>query len=285
MLYNYLVIITLNSIFIYLFLLQYFDHPPSYILDPIYKPKIISDLKSPCPKIIHQVVPDLNNVPSGLYNTIMNNINMNPEFEYRLYDYNSALILLKKDFDNDVVTAYNSSNANQLKTDYLKYAFIYKYGGIFLDIKYICYYKFINLLKDNYVFFIQKRRMYDLELALLISHPNNDGIQKAFELSTINLKLKNYCDDPKKITGGTVFYDKLLSMGITIDFANMFIDSNHIVRLKNNFNIIIKKYISFDKENDLYNLLPCILDDYDKRVLYNEKYNIPSIPSNIEKIE
>jgi hypothetical protein len=285
MLYNYLVIIILNSIFIYLFLLQYFDHPPSYTLDPIYKPKIISDLESRCPKIIHQVVPNLNNVPSGLYNTIMNNINMNPEFEYRIYDYNSALILLEKDFDNDIVSAYNSSNANQLKTDYLKFAFIYKYGGIFLDIKYICYYKFINLLKDNHVYFIQKRRMDDIELALLLSHPNNTGIEKAFDIATKNLKFKNYCDSPKKITGGIVLRDELAYMGFKIDYANMFIDTNHIVRLTDNFNIVIKKYSSFDKENELYDLLPCILDDYNKKVLYNEKFNISSVSKNLEKIE
>ena len=75
MLYNYLVIILLNSIFLYLFLLQYFDHPPSFSLDSVYPPKIKSDVESECPKIIYQLVPDLNNVPAGLYNTILNNIN------------------------------------------------------------------------------------------------------------------------------------------------------------------------------------------------------------------
>jgi len=284
MLYNYLAIIILNSIFLYLFLLQYFDHPPSFKLNSTYPPKIISTLNSECPKIIHQVVPDLNDVPSGLYNTIIHNIKMNPEFEYKLYDYKSALELLKKDFNYDVVTAYNSSSTNQLKTDYLKYAFIYKYGGIFLDIKYICYYKFIDLLKHNNVFNVQKRKKDDIELALLISHPNNYVINKAFTLATNNLKFKNYCDNPKKITGGTVLRDELNSLGFTIEYILMFIDNDHIVRLKHNFNIVLKKYNTFDEENKLYNLLPCILDDYKSKTLFNEKL-MPIINNIIPKIE
>ena len=62
---------------------------------------------------------------------------MNPEFEYKIFDYNSALELLKKDFTDKEVKAYLSTNLNEIKSDYIKYAIIHKYGGIFLDIKYI----------------------------------------------------------------------------------------------------------------------------------------------------
>ena len=136
--YNYLVIIVLNSIFLYLFSLQYFDTPEVFKLEPIYYPKINSNVESKCPKIIYQIVPNINNIPSGLYHTIMHNIRMNPEFEYKIYDYDSAYQLLKKDFTSKHIQAYTASSNNQLKTDYFKYAVIYKYGGIFLDIKYIC---------------------------------------------------------------------------------------------------------------------------------------------------
>ena len=283
MLYNYLVIILLNSIFLYLFLLQYFDHPPSFSLDPVYPPKIISDVESECPKIIYQIVPDLNDVPTGLYNTILNNINMNPEFEYKIYDYNSALKLLETDFNEDVVTAFNATNSNQIKSDYIKYVFIHKYGGIFLDIKYICYYKFIDLLKYNNVFHVKKRRMNDIELALLASHADNFAINKAFETATNNLKNKNYSTSAKQITGGTVIKDELSKLGFHIDIVQLFIDENHIVRLKHNFNIVLRKYSSFDKENELYQLLPCILSDYKTNMLYKEPEPVINIIEKTEK--
>jgi hypothetical protein len=117
--YNYLVIIILNSIFLYLFSLQYFDHPQTYKLLPVYQPKIKSNVVSECPKIIHQIIPNINYVPSGLYHTILHNINMNPEFEYRIYDYESAFEILTKDFTSDDVKAYMSTNVNQLKSDFI----------------------------------------------------------------------------------------------------------------------------------------------------------------------
>jgi len=285
MYYNYLVVIILNSIFIYLFCLQYFDHPQTFKLDPIYPPKIISSLISPCPKIIHQVVPDLNNVPSGLYHTIMHNIKINPEFEYKLYDYNSALNILETDFDNDVVNAYTASEAYQLKTDYLKYAFIHKYGGFFLDIKYICYSKFLDLLKYNNVFHVQKRRVDDLELALLASHPNNPGVTAAFEVATKNLKYHNYCDVAKRITGGTVIRDELFSIGYLSNFVKLFIDHYHTVRLKHSLVVVLKKYKSYDKENEIFGLLPCILNDYNKKILYGEVDFVLPLDQKLQKID
>ena len=166
--HNYIIIIVLNSIFLYLFSLQYFDNPPVFKLDPVYSSKILSDVDSPCPKIIYQIVPDINNVPTGLYHTILHNIRMNPEFEYKIFDYNSALELLKKDFTDKEVKAYLSTNLNLIKSDYIKYAFIHKYGGIFLDIKYICMYKFIDLLKSiyNHMFVLVKLIIISLSIGM-----------------------------------------------------------------------------------------------------------------------
>jgi mannosyltransferase OCH1-like enzyme len=270
MYYNSLVIIILNSIFIYLFLLQYFDHPPSYNLNPVYPPTIISNVESECPKIIYQIVPDINDVPSGLYNTILHNIRMNPEFEYKIFDYNSALELLKSEFTTNVVMAFNATNSNQIKTDYFKYAVINKYGGIFVDIKYICYCKFIDLLKYNNVFHVQIRRVDDIELALLASHPNNPGVTMAFKKATTNLQLKNYCDSASKITGGTVIRDELFEIGYLSNFVKLHIDQYNIVRLKHNNIVVLKKYKSFDRENELYELLPNVLYEYNSKTLYGE---------------
>ena len=132
---------------IYLFLLQYFDYPESFTLNPIYLPTVECKIQSRCPKIVHQIVPDMNNVPSGLYNTIMYHIRLNPEFEYRIYDYNSAYEILKRDFHKSNIFAYNASDLYQIKTDYIKLAFIEKYGGFFIDIKNILCCKLTDLLK------------------------------------------------------------------------------------------------------------------------------------------
>ena len=266
--YNNLVIIILNSIFVYLFSLQYFDNPPLFKLEPVYQPKIKSDVISKCPKVIYQIVPDINNVPTGLCHTILHNIRMNPEFEYKIYDYNSAFELLKKDFTEKQIQAYQNTHSHQLKTDYIKQAFIYKYGGIFLDIKYICMYKFIDLLKYNNVFFVQIKRVDDLDLSILASHPNNPGIELSFNKSTNNLLFHKYPNSINRITGGTVIRDELFNIGFLSDYVALHIDTEHIIRMKHTQAIICKKYESFDFENSSNNLLPDIKLDFDEQLIY-----------------
>lgn len=266
---NYIIIIILNSVFLYLFSLQYFDHPNLFKLDPIYPPKKISKLESKCPKIIYQIVPDINNVPSGLYHTILHNIRMNPEFEYKIYDYKSALEQLKKDFTSKNVQAYLASNNNQIKTDYIKYAFIYKYGGIFLDIKYICMHPFIELLKYNNVYFVQIKRIDDMDLSMLASHHENPGIKNALEVATSNLCLSKYTNTLNRITGGTVIRDELFNIGYLSDFALLHVDIDHIIRMKHTQTIICKKYQSYNNENTTNNLLPDIIIDFQEKILYN----------------
>jgi mannosyltransferase OCH1-like enzyme len=266
--YNFIIIIILNSIFLYLFSLQYFDHPETFKLEPIYPPKIISNVISKCPKIIYQLVPDINHVPSGLYHTILHNINMNPEFEYKIYDYNSAIEVLKKDFTEDDVKAFLSINANEIRTDFIKYAFISKYGGIFLDIKFICFYKFIELLKYNNVYYVQIKRVDDLDLALLASHPDNKAIIKTYNTVLTNIKLHNYSNSIKRISSGSVIRDELFELGFLSDYVLLNIDSDDIVRMKHTQEVILKKYNSYEFENSAYHLLPCIKEDYMDRSLF-----------------
>jgi hypothetical protein len=267
--YNYVVVVILNAIFIYLFSLQYLEYPELFSLKPVYPPKIINNIESKCPKVIYQIVPDIDNVPSGLYHTILHNIRMNPEFEYKIYDYDSAFELLKNDFPSNSVQAYLASNNNQIKTDYIKYAFIHKYGGIFLDIKYICMHPFIELLKYNNVYFVQLKRIDDMDLSILASHPNNPGIKNAFDTATSNLCLSKYTNTLNRITGGTVIRDELFNIGYLSDFTLLHIDTDHIIRMKHTQAIICKKYLSYDNENTTNHLLPNILIDFQEKILYN----------------
>jgi len=266
--YNYIVIIILNSIFLYLFSLQYFESTPLFKLDPVYPPKVISTIESPCPKIIYQIVPDINNVPTGLYHTILHNIRMNPEFEYKIYDYKSAFDVLKANFSEREVRAYLSTNAYQLKSDYIKYAFIHKYGGIFLDIKYICMYKFIDLLKYNNVYYVQLKRIDDIDLSLLASHSGNVAIERAFKTSTDNLISHKYPNSLYRVSGGSVIRDELFEIGFLSDYVLLNIDSDHIIRMKHTQAIICKKYDSFEYENSLNYLLPDFTIDFQERLLY-----------------
>ena len=266
--FYFLFVIIINSIVIYLFSLQYFDCPESFSLEPIYPATKTSKIESRCPKIVHQIVPDINNVPSGLYHTIMHHIFLNPEFEYRIYDYNSALEILQKDFSSENVNAFLSSNANQIKTDYIKLAFIYKYGGFFIDIKRLMHIKLIHLLKLNNVFFIHDIEKNIMDLSLLASHQDNPAIKNTFEKATINLINKDYKNNYSEITSGKLLTDELFNLGYLVNFTLLYMDKEDNIRLRGNEMLIQKIYKSFSKENMTHSLLPDIVTLWNQKLIY-----------------
>jgi hypothetical protein len=79
-----------------------------------------------------------------------------------------------------------------------------------------------------------------------------------------------------------IFSDELAKINYKIEDTDMFIEPSHIVRLKHNFNIILTKYKSFDKENESYSLLPCVLSDYRNNLLFNETEHMLHIKENFE---
>jgi len=273
--FTFLFILVINSIIVYLFSLQYFDHPASFPLDPVYPVKKESTVKSKCPKIVHQIVPDINNVPSGLYNTIKHHIDVNPEFEFRIYDYKSAEELLKKDFDADILSAYTSSNLNQVKTDYIKLAFISKYGGIFIDITQIMCIKLIDLLKINNVFFVHNLLTNTMDLKLLISHPENMAIVNAFKRATGQLNHKYYGKDFLEITSGRVLGEELFNLGYLMHFSLLIMDNDFKVKSRKHHKLICHQYRSFEKENITCNLLPDLAVFWIQKLIYEEPKILP----------
>jgi len=267
---NIIILIFINSVIIYYFTIQYFDYPIIYKLEPVYKATKDSLIKSDCPRIIYQIVPDINNVPSGLYHTIMSNKYINPEFEFRIYDYVSALEELQNNFDKKVVKAYNSSELYQIKTDYIKLAFIYKYGGFFIDIKNILCCKLIDLLAINSVYYIHNLSNNTMDLSLLASHPDNMGIKNAFKIATDQLTAYDYAVDHLEITSGRLLGNELFYLGYLTPFSLLVLDENKTVRFRefNNKKDVLKIYKSFDKENRMCNLLPDIELNWKEKSIY-----------------
>ena len=215
----------------------------------------------------------MNNVPSGLYHTIMYNIRLNPEFEYRIYDYNSILEILKKDFDELTMYAYNASDLYQIKTDYIKLAFIEKYGGYFIDIKNILCCKLTELLKINSIYYVHNLSNNTLDLSLLASQPNNPAIKNALNYATNNLINNQYGIDYLEITSGRVLGNELFYLGYLAEFSLLVLDSNNNINFRDRANkkLVTKIYKSFDKENITHYILPDIKLDWNEKLVYTNK--------------
>jgi hypothetical protein len=241
----------------------------SFKLDNIYERTIVVTDTFRCPHIIHQIVPSLSNVPSGLYHTIKHNISINPEFEYRIYDYTTIPEILKHEFDQETLNAYNATESYKLKSDYIKFVFILRYGGIFIDIKNICHYKLINLLRINNVFYIHNLNNDSSDLSLLASHANNPGIINVVKEATLRLLSEFYGNELEEITGAKLLERELFYLGYLIDFSLLSIDDTNLVICKKNKQTILSIYNSFNKENKVLGLLPDISIEWKEQMLYH----------------
>ncbi len=87
-----------------------------------------------------------------------------PRFEHFLFDDNDCREFIAKNFDNNVLKAFDSLIPGAYKADLWRYCILYKNGGIYLDIKYDCInsFRFIELTeKEHWVLDINGNNIYN----------------------------------------------------------------------------------------------------------------------------
>lgn len=89
------------------------------------------------PKIIHQTCPDKNKLDPRFLENIAHIKRINPDWEYRLYDHEDRREFLSYNYPPKYLKAYDAlqSDYGAAKADFFRYLLIYKYGGVYLDIK------------------------------------------------------------------------------------------------------------------------------------------------------
>ena len=101
----------------------------------------------------------------------------NPEFTHYLFDDKMCANFIEKYFDKSVLYTYNKLKPGAYKADLFRYCILYKYGGIYLDIKYRCINEFKLIYLTNAEYFVRDHDISNgtngVYQALLICYPNN----------------------------------------------------------------------------------------------------------------
>ena len=122
----------------------------------------------------------------------------NPEFKYYLYDDNDCREFIKNNFEPDVLTAFDCLIPGAYKADLWICCVLYKYGGVYLDIKFtpVNGFKLINLM-DREHFCLDTNESwtykdYGLYNAIMITKPNNIILKECIDRIVLNVKNKYY---------------------------------------------------------------------------------------------
>ncbi len=117
-------------------------------------PKLIkaskkSNNKDPkIPRIIYQTFKS-NCVPKGMYDSAMSWVKFNPTYEYRFFDDNDCITLIKNNFDQKILDIYLSIKIGAFRADIWRYCALYLTGGVYADIDTVCTRELDTLIDDD----------------------------------------------------------------------------------------------------------------------------------------
>jgi hypothetical protein len=120
-----------------------------------------------------------------------------PCFSFHLYDEKSAAKFIQNHFDNDVLFAFNNLIPHAYKSDLWRYCILYKYGGIYLDVKYKTSNDFRLKSLTNKEYFVKDRDCYfesngGTYQGLMVCLAGNSLLLKCIHQIVWNVKTKNY---------------------------------------------------------------------------------------------
>jgi Glycosyltransferase sugar-binding region containing DXD motif len=127
----------------------------------------------------------------------------NPEFRHFLYDDEDCRQFISQNYDQDVLTAYDTLIPGAYKADLWRYCVLYKYGGIYLDIKYQCVngFKLIGLTDREYFVRDRDQNIHGIYNAFMICKAGNPIMWKCIRQIVDNVENRYYGKTPLDVTG------------------------------------------------------------------------------------
>jgi len=134
-------------------------------------------------------------LPPFILNSIETTKKNNPYIDYDIYDYTQAIQFIKDNFDGEVLEAFNSFVPEAYKSDLLRLCLLYKFGGLYMDLKLILNPIDTSFFDSEYHFAKgTKRRCLKwkpIESSLLyFKKPGLPGLKKVIDRIVLNSKLK-----------------------------------------------------------------------------------------------
>ena len=120
------------------------------ILTFLFIKKFVIENYNSIPKTIIQTYIKKDRVPKKVFDNIKK---FAPDYQYTFFDDDECLNFIINNYDKSVVDCYNNLSNKAHKSDLFRYCYLYKHGGIYLDIK-------IELIKPIKDIFIDNKCLY-----------------------------------------------------------------------------------------------------------------------------
>jgi len=151
-----------------------------------------------------------NKIHPTIYQNIMEILEKNPEYDYRLITDKEGIELMKTHYSERVLNAFQQLKLGAAKGDFIRYIALYVYGGVYLDLDASIDTDLKNITDthNEFVFFVNGEK--NLEQFCFLIRP-----QHPILINIIEEMVKRIENKEKNIfiaTGPTLFNDVVLKM-------------------------------------------------------------------------
>lgn len=209
-------------------------------------------------------------LPPGMRESVEFIKNNNPAFMHCLYDDNDCRNFIKDNYDNDVLTAFDTLIPGAYKSDLWRYCILYKKGGIYLDIKYIPAngFKFINLSESEH--FVHDTDRIGIYNALMVCKMGNPILLNAINRIVQNTKHKYYGQSSLEPTGPKLLASLFDRTHTRVIQMHHFASNNLMQRyICYNGYVIFRQYPGYMAESRTQSITKYYGDLWNEKHIYN----------------
>ena len=223
------------------------------------------------PKNIFQTWKTLD-VPPKMNQTIQKLQTDNPEFAYYLYDDAMCSEFIKDNFDDSVMCAYNKLIPTAYKADLFRYCILYKLGGIYLDIKYVCVNNFKLTQLTNAEYFVRdiERSGGGVYNGIIVCKPKNTILYKAIYKIVENVNAEYYGLNTLSPTGPLLLKTYFSQYEIDNFKLTLKVGKNNQLKIYNENEIAMVSYPDYRKEQIKTSSIPHYGTLWTQRMIYKK---------------
>jgi mannosyltransferase OCH1-like enzyme len=217
------------------------------------------------PKVIVQTTynRDIQNILH--YNSILTYIELNPEYEYKIFDNNDSRLFIKNNFDDNTLIAYDLIIPGAFKADFFRYCYLYINGGCYFDCKSILRIPLRDIIKVDDIFILCKDIDEGYFNAVILSIKKNELL-----LKTINMCINNIYNFYNKYNFKKNIYNNVLNM---LSFTGPVLIYNAIKDdINDNCVKFIHKYAN-NKKNNFKHDYHRLFIEYNSKIIITKQYN------------
>jgi mannosyltransferase OCH1-like enzyme/predicted GH43/DUF377 family glycosyl hydrolase len=205
----------------------------------------------------------------------------NPEFTHHLYDDNMCREFIKNNYDKDILYSFDKLKPGAYKSDLWRYCILYKYGGIYLDIKLNCTNGFKLKYLTNKEYFVRDRIVHSnngIYQAFLVTLPNNNILFNCIQKIVQNVKNNVYSYNSLSVTGPQMmskYFNNIDMSKLELSFngTGIFMHNNIIMNVYNDYR---KEQYFNQKTEHYYNM-------WYKKYIYNYPVLNPKTKIDLSK--